>query len=89
VAADHTVPRRADPTGQGLAPAPAEARRRRDACRPGAPVHTVAELARLADVSVRALQAIFHRHTGLAPMAYLRDLRLDRAHEDLLRARPA
>jgi len=54
------------------------------------PAHpfTVAELARLADVSVRALQAIFHRHTGLAPMAYLRDLRLDRAHEDLLRARP-
>ena len=45
-------------------------------------------LARLADVSVRALQAIFQRHTGLAPMAYLRRLRLDRAHADLLRARP-
>jgi AraC-like DNA-binding protein len=44
----------------------------------------VDELARLAGVSVRALQAIFHRHTGLSPLAYLRELRLARAHDDLL-----
>jgi AraC-like DNA-binding protein len=52
------------------------------------PAHpfSVVELARLADVSVRTLQAIFHRHTGLAPTAYLRELRLSRAHEELRRA---
>jgi AraC-like DNA-binding protein len=48
----------------------------------------VVELARLAEVSVRSLQAIFHRHTGLTPMAYLRELRLAHAHEELRRARP-
>ena len=49
---------------------------------------SVVELARLADVSVRTLQAIFHRHTGLTPMAYLRELRMARAHEELSRAGP-
>jgi AraC-like DNA-binding protein len=49
---------------------------------------SVAELAGLAGVSVRALQAIFRRHVGSAPMACLRELRLTRAHEELCRARP-
>jgi AraC-like DNA-binding protein len=49
---------------------------------------TVEELARLADVSVRSLQAIFRRHTGQPPMAYLRELRLGHAHEELCRAGP-
>jgi AraC-like DNA-binding protein len=55
------------------------------------PAHSfnVRELASAADVSVRALQAAFHRHTGVTPMAYLRDLRLAGAHDDLCRADPA
>jgi AraC-like DNA-binding protein len=54
------------------------------------PAHpfNVVDLARLAEVSVRALQAIFHRHTGMTPMAYLRDLRLTQAHDELRRGRP-
>lgn len=54
---------------------------------PGYPF-TVLDLARAADIGVRALQVAFHRHTGMSPMAYLRDLRLGRAHGDLRRARP-
>jgi AraC-like DNA-binding protein len=54
------------------------------------PAHpfNVVELAQLAEVSVRSLQAIFHRHTGLTPMAYLRELRLANVHEELRQARP-
>jgi AraC-like DNA-binding protein len=48
----------------------------------------VGELADLAGVSVRALQAIFRRHVGMTPMAYLRDLRLTAVHEELRRAEP-
>jgi transcriptional regulator GlxA family with amidase domain len=55
------------------------------------PAHpfSVRELAGAAGVSVRTLQAAFHRHTGVTPLEYLRDLRLARAHEDLRRAGPA
>jgi len=49
---------------------------------PGLPV-TVHDLARIAGVGVRALQEGFHRHVGVSPMAYLRRLRLARAHEEL------
>jgi len=49
---------------------------------PGRPV-TVHDLARVSGVGVRALQEGFHRHVGLTPMAYLRRLRLARAHEEL------
>ncbi len=54
------------------------------------PAHpfSLVEVAGLAGVSVRALQAIFRRHVGLAPMAYLRELRLTGAHEELRRAGP-
>jgi AraC-like DNA-binding protein len=45
--------------------------------------HTTASLAQLAGVGVRNLQAGFRRHLGIAPMAYLRQLRLSRAHDDL------
>jgi AraC-like DNA-binding protein len=44
--------------------------------------HLAAEVA----VSARSLQAGFRELTGMAPMAYLRTVRLQRAHEDLLRA---
>ncbi|WP_426241323.1 AraC family transcriptional regulator [Nocardioides sp. LHG3406-4] len=45
--------------------------------------YTVSDLARAAGVSARSLQASFHKHMGVSPMAYLRQVRLERAHEDL------
>ena len=54
---------------------------------PGAP-HTVADMARTARMSVRSLQAAFAEHLGLAPMEYLRRVRLARAHQELLDAAP-
>jgi AraC-like DNA-binding protein len=54
---------------------------------PTAPL-TVAHLAARAYVSVRALQLGFVRHTGLTPMAYVRNTRLRRVHEALLAADP-
>jgi AraC-like DNA-binding protein len=44
---------------------------------------TTIELAHVAQVSVRALQSGFRRYTGMAPMMYLRELRLARAHDEL------
>lgn len=44
----------------------------------------VEELAALARVSVRSLQAAFKEHFGLSPMRYLRQIRLDKARIDLL-----
>jgi AraC-like DNA-binding protein len=49
---------------------------------------SVVDLAQLAGVSVRALQAIFHRHTGMTPIAYLRELRLACVHDALRHAGP-
>jgi AraC-like DNA-binding protein len=45
--------------------------------------HTSASLADRARVSVRNLQEGFRRHVGVPPMAYLRQLRLAHAHDDL------
>ena len=42
------------------------------------------DIARAACVSMRALQAGFHEELGMSPMTYLRNVRLDRAHADLL-----
>ncbi|WP_181138727.1 AraC family transcriptional regulator [Streptomyces sp. Ru73] len=55
------------------------------------PAHpfTVRELARLAGVGPRSLQAGFKQHLETTPMAYLRRLRLERAHADLVRFGPA
>jgi len=50
---------------------------------------TVAELAASAGVGVRTLQAGFHRYVGKSPLAYLRDVRLARAHAELLAGDPA
>ena len=44
---------------------------------------TVGAIARAAGVGSRALQAAFRRDLGTTPTAYLRDLRLDRAHAEL------
>ena len=50
---------------------------------------TVSEIARTADLSVRGLQESFQRTLDRTPMQYLREVRLRRAHDDLLRAEPA
>lgn len=49
---------------------------------------TTAELARGCNVSVRTLQEGFQRHLGISPMAYLRSVRLERAHAELRAADP-
>lgn len=50
---------------------------------------TVSALAQRSYVSVRSLQHGFQRHVGVTPMAYLRQVRLRRAHRDLLEADPS
>jgi AraC-like DNA-binding protein len=50
---------------------------------------TTATLAVQCHVSVRTLQEGFHRHLGMSPMAYLRTVRLRRAHSDLRAVHPS
>jgi AraC-like DNA-binding protein len=50
---------------------------------------TVSTLAVRSHASVRSLQEGFRRHLGTTPMAYVRGVRLKRAHEALLRADPS
>lgn len=49
---------------------------------------TVSDIARAADLSVRGLQESFQRTLERTPMQYLREVRLRRAHDELLRAEP-
>lgn len=49
---------------------------------------SVADVARAAHASVRALQLAFRRHLDTTPMAYLRRVRLDRVYADLAAADP-
>jgi AraC-like DNA-binding protein len=49
---------------------------------------SVADIAVAANVSIRAVQFAFRRQLDTTPMAYLRAVRLDRAHHDLLAADP-
>ncbi|WP_432560919.1 helix-turn-helix transcriptional regulator [Kineococcus sp. SYSU DK003] len=49
---------------------------------------TVHDVALAAGVGDRALQAAFRRHLGTTPMAHLRQVRLQRAHQDLRAADP-
>ncbi|NEB33670.1 AraC family transcriptional regulator [Streptomyces sp. SID14446] len=49
---------------------------------------TVGELAVLAGVSVRRLQEAFQQYVGMTPLAYLTDVRLSHAYEDLRRGAP-
>jgi AraC-like DNA-binding protein len=51
--------------------------------------YTLAGLAAIAEVSLRCLQREFQRQYGLPPMAFLRRVRLARAHAQLLGADPA
>lgn len=50
---------------------------------------TVSTLAAHCCVSVRSLQQGFQRHLGTTPMAYLRGVRLRRAHQTLLESDPS
>ncbi|HVV10533.1 AraC family transcriptional regulator [Amycolatopsis sp.] len=45
--------------------------------------HTTASLARAAGVTERALQLGFRKHLDMRPMEYLREIRLQRVHEQL------
>ncbi|HEY0716136.1 MAG TPA: helix-turn-helix transcriptional regulator [Streptosporangiaceae bacterium] len=49
---------------------------------------TVADIARAACVTPRAVQLAFRRHLDTTPMEYLRRIRLDHAHRDLTQASP-
>jgi transcriptional regulator GlxA family with amidase domain len=49
---------------------------------------TTSTLAKQCHVSVRTLQEGFQRHLGMSPMAYVRVVRLRRAHRDLRAADP-
>jgi transcriptional regulator GlxA family with amidase domain len=45
-----------------------------------------ADLAAAAGLSARALQEAFGRHLGTTPLGYVREVRLRRAHKDLIHA---
>jgi AraC-like DNA-binding protein len=49
---------------------------------------SLCDIARAASVTPRAVQIAFRRHLDTTPMAYLRRVRLDLAHEDLQAATP-
>jgi AraC-like DNA-binding protein len=53
-----------------------------------AEIETVADIAASVGLSVRALDNGFHRYVGTPPMAYLRQVRMARAHDELLGADP-
>jgi len=50
---------------------------------------TVSSLARRSHTSARALQDGFRRHLDTSPIAYLREVRLRRAHQTLLESDPS
>jgi AraC-like DNA-binding protein len=50
--------------------------------------YTVAALAEIAGVGLRCLRQEFHRQVGMPPMAYLSEVRLARAHRELVDADP-
>ena len=50
---------------------------------------TVSSIAARCHVSVRSLQQDFRRYIGTSPMAYLREVRLRRAHQSLLETDPS
>jgi len=51
-------------------------------------IETVADIAAAVGLSVRALDDGFQRYVGTPPMTYLRQVRMARAHEELLAADP-
>jgi AraC-like DNA-binding protein len=89
LASDHPYRDRLATTG-GPYPAPRAIRQAIDLLRsqPEEPI-TIAKLADITRVSERSLQAGFRRYVGVSPTSYLRQVRLDRAHEELRHADPA
>ena len=77
------------PAGQPTARRPRTVKRTLDAmhAEPGRPF-TAAELAGIAGVGVRVLQESFRQHVGVPPLTYLRRLRLEGVHAELLRTGP-
>lgn len=49
---------------------------------------TPADLARVGHMSIRSLHATFQRELGTTPIAYLRRVRLDRVHDELVAGHP-
>lgn len=49
---------------------------------------TVADIAKIANLSVRALEDGFRRHVGATPMEHVRRVRMARAHDELVHAEP-
>lgn len=49
----------------------------------------LSDIAAAISVTPRSVQYMFRRHLGTTPLEYLRRVRLDRAHRDLLAANPA
>jgi AraC-like DNA-binding protein len=85
-AAGHQYRDRLDDPRTVLA-APAAVRRAVDAIRASPEAtFTLADLAAVAGVGRRSLQQSFQRYVGITPMAYLRQVRIERAHRDLSRA---
>ncbi|MEV8019935.1 AraC family transcriptional regulator [Streptomyces sp. NPDC086554] len=87
LAADHPFRAELAAPAQRLRPAPVK--RAMDAVqqRPDHPF-TPAGLAAEARVGVRWLQEAFRRYVGMSPMAYVRDVRLNRVHDELRAAEP-
>jgi AraC-like DNA-binding protein len=50
---------------------------------------TLSVIAARSQVSVRSLQQGFKRHLGISPMSYLREVRLRRAHQNLIDSDPS
>jgi AraC-like DNA-binding protein len=88
LAAPHNYRDALDNHRPGLA-APRAVRRAVEAVRAdAAQPFTVADLAQIAGVSSRSLQVSFQRYLGKSPMAYLREVRLSLAHQQLRDAGP-
>ncbi|WP_433728376.1 AraC family transcriptional regulator [Actinoplanes sp. CA-051413] len=88
LAAPHNYRDALDNHRSGLA-APRAVRRAVEAVRAdAAQSFTVADLAQIAGVSSRSLQDGFQRYLGTSPMAYLREVRLSLAHQQLGEAGP-
>ncbi|MFF3487834.1 AraC family transcriptional regulator [Streptomyces sp. NPDC002701] len=51
--------------------------------------YDAARLAALSQIGVRALQEAFRKHVGMSPTAYVTEVRLRRAHEQLRAAEPS
>ncbi|SFO23167.1 Helix-turn-helix domain-containing protein [Pseudonocardia ammonioxydans] len=88
LAADHPLlPRLLEPAEVHL---PGTVRRAQDIMhdRAAEPL-SVPDVARATGLSTRGLQAAFRQHLGLTPIEYLRRVRLERAHADLITADPA